>query len=187
MTALAPAQVRARLTEFTVLDVRTPGEYATGHIPGAHNVPLDRLREAVPVLQRAGHPELLIVCASGARSERARAELTAAGIEAAHLTGGTSAWVSEGHALDGPSGARNVWPMERQVRLAAGALVVLGLAAGRRTPKARLLAGAIGSGLVFSAVTNTCGMAAVLGKLPHNRPAAETPDLATTLTALDRV
>ncbi|WP_406288951.1 rhodanese-like domain-containing protein [Embleya sp. NBC_00896] len=186
MTALAPAQVRPRLTEFTVLDVRTPGEYATGHIPGAHNVPLDRLREAVPVLKRAGHPNLLIVCASGARSERARTDLTAAGIDAAHLTGGTSAWVADGHALDGPTGARNVWPMERQVRLAAGSLVVLGLAVGRRSPKARLLSAAIGSGLIFSAVSNTCGMATALAKLPHNRPAPTTPDLATTLTALDR-
>ncbi|MFI1577418.1 rhodanese-like domain-containing protein [Embleya sp. NPDC020630] len=186
MTALAPAQVRARLTEFTVLDVRTPGEFATGHIPGAYNVPLDRLREALPVLKRAAHPELLIVCASGARSERARTELAAAGIEAAHLSGGTSAWAAEGHALDAPDGARTVWPMERQVRFAAGSLVVLGLLAGRRAPGARLLSAAIGSGLVFSAVTNTCGMAAVLGRLPYNRPAAKTPDLPATLGALDR-
>ncbi|MEU0940643.1 rhodanese-like domain-containing protein [Embleya sp. NPDC005971] len=186
MTALAPAQVRARLTEFTVLDVRTPGEYATGHIPGAHNVPLDRLREAIPVLKRVENAELLIVCASGARSERARAELSAAGVPATHLTGGTSAWVADGHALDGPNDARNVWPMERQVRLAAGTLVVLGLAVGRRAPKVRLLAGAIGSGLIFSAVTDTCGMASVLGRLPYNRPAPEALDLAGTLTALDR-
>ncbi|MGC0421842.1 rhodanese-like domain-containing protein [Embleya sp. AB8] len=186
MTALAPAQVRARLTDFLVLDVRTPAEYATGHIPGAYNVPLDRLHEAVPTLKRESRPELLIVCASGARSERARAELTAAGIEAAHLSGGTSAWVAEGHELDGPAGARNVWPMERQVRLAAGSLVVLGLALGRRAPKARLLSVAIGSGLIYSAVSNTCGMAAVLAKLPYNRPAGGTPDLADTLSALDR-
>ncbi|MYW02462.1 rhodanese-like domain-containing protein, partial [Streptomyces sp. SID3343] len=87
-STLAPAQVRPRLTDYVVLDVRTAGEYASGHIPGAHNVPLDRLPEAVPVLRRAGHPHLLVVCASGARSRRARAELTAAGIDAAHLAGG---------------------------------------------------------------------------------------------------
>ncbi|MYW01939.1 DUF2892 domain-containing protein, partial [Streptomyces sp. SID3343] len=94
-------------------------------------------------------------------------------------------WVAAGHELDGPAGAREVWPMERQVRLVAGGLVVLGLAAGRLSPKARVLSAGVGAGLVFSAVSDTCGMAAVLGRLPHNRPAADAPDLATTLARLD--
>ncbi len=74
--------------------------------------------------------------------------------------------------------------MERQVRFAAGSLVVAGLLAGRRFPAARWLSAGIGSGLVFSAVTNTCGMAAVLSKLPHNRAPRSAADFDATLDAL---
>lgn len=63
-------------------------------------------------------------------------------------------------------------------------LVVLGLAAGTRYRPARWLSAAIGTGLVFSAATNTCGMAAILAKLPHNQP--RTTDLNATLDALQK-
>lgn len=169
--AVLPAQAAARLGHYAVIDVRGPGEYASGHVPGAHNIPLDHIRAALPALKAAAaRGELLLVCASGKRSATACGELAAAGVAAATLTGGTTAWAEQGHALDRPAGASRVWGMERQVRLAAGSLVVLGLAAGTRYRAARGLSAAIGGGLVFSALTNTCGMAAVLARLPHNRP-----------------
>ncbi|MER5897649.1 rhodanese-like domain-containing protein [Streptomyces sp. NPDC001876] len=183
--SLSPAQAAARLEEFTVIDVRAPGEYASGHVPGALNIPLDRLGEAVPALKAASaRGSLLMVCASGARSTQACEVLARADIEAVTLTGGTSAWAGDGHGLDRPEGGRAIWPMERQVRLAAGSLVVAGLLAGRRFPAARWLSAGIGSGLVFSAVTNTCGMAAALAKLPHNRAPRTSADLDATLDAL---
>ncbi|WP_328869534.1 rhodanese-like domain-containing protein [Streptomyces sp. NBC_00287] len=178
---LTPGQAHARLAEFTVIDVRTPGEYASGHLPGALNLPLDRLRGALPELRQA--PELLVVCASGARSENACRILAAEGIPAATLAGGTAAWAAEGNALQHPEAARTVWGMERQVRFTAGALVLLGLLLGVLIhPAFQLLAAGIAGGLVFSALTNTCGMAAVLARLPHNRP--RTADLNATLAAL---
>ncbi|MEU2563229.1 rhodanese-like domain-containing protein [Streptomyces longispororuber] len=181
--ALPPAQAAARLGDYVVIDVRTPGEYASGHLPGALNVPLDHLHTALPALKAAAaRRALLVVCASGNRSATACAELAAADVPAATLTGGTTAWAGEGHALQRAEGSGSVWPMERQVRLAAGALVVLGLAAGTRWRPARLLAAAVGAGLVFSAATDTCGMAAALARLPHNRPRAA--DLEATLRAL---
>ncbi|MEV7035520.1 rhodanese-like domain-containing protein [Streptomyces sp. NPDC093272] len=181
--ALVPAQAAARLDDCTVIDVRTPGEYASGHLPGAHNIPLDHLRTALPALKAAAaRGTLLLVCASGNRSATARTELAAAGVPAATLVGGTTAWAGEGRTLHRPDGATRVWPMERQVRLAAGALVVLGLAVGTRRRPARLLSAAVGGGLVLSAVTETCGMAAVLAKLPYNQP--RTADLHATLRAL---
>ncbi|MFF2009501.1 rhodanese-like domain-containing protein [Streptomyces sp. NPDC058195] len=168
--SLSPAQAAARLAEFTVIDVRAPGEYASGHVPGALNIPLDRLTEAVPALKSAAaRGSLLMVCASGVRSTRACDVLAAADIDTMTLTGGTSAWEAEGHAIEHPAGARTTWPMERQVRLAAGSLVVAGLLAGLRFPAARWVSAGVGSGLVFSAVSNTCGMAAALSKLPYNR------------------
>lgn len=183
--SLSPTQAAARLAEFTVIDVRAPGEYASGHVPGALNIPLDRLSEAVPALKAASaRGSLLVVCASGVRSTRACDILSAADIEAVTLSGGTSAWEGEGHGLDRPEGGRATWPMERQVRLAAGSLVVAGLLMGVRRPAARWLSAGIGTGLVFSAVTNTCGMAAVLSKLPYNRAPHSTTNLDETLDAL---
>jgi len=182
-TALIPAQAAARLDHYTVIDVRTPGEYASGHLPGAHNIPLDHLHTALPALKAAAaRGALLMVCASGNRSTTACTTLAAADIPATTLTGGTTAWAGEGHTLHRPDNASAAWPMERQVRLTAGSLVVLGLAAGTRWRPARWLSAAIGTGLIFSAATNTCGMAAALAKLPHNQP--RTTELDATLRAL---
>ena len=120
-TALIPAQAAARLDDYTVIDVRTPGEYAAGHLSGAHNIPLDHLHTALPALKAAAaRGNLLMVCASGNRSTTACTELAAADIPATPLTGGTTAWATEGHTLHRPDNARNPWPIERQVRLAAG-------------------------------------------------------------------
>ncbi|GGZ08499.1 rhodanese-like domain-containing protein [Streptomyces nitrosporeus] len=185
--ALSPAQAAERLEEFTVVDVRAPGEYASGHVPGALNVPLDRLQEAVPALKSASaRGALLVVCASGARSVQACQILAEADIEASTLAGGTSAWQSDGHGLERPQGGRAVWPMERQVRFAAGSLVVAGLLAGRRLPAARWLSAGVGAGLVYSAVSNTCGMAAALSRLPHNRAPRTAAGLDATLAVLQR-
>ena len=180
-----PAQAAERLGDYTVIDVRTPGEYAAGHLPGAHNIPLDHLHTALPALKTAAaRGELLVVCASGNRSATACARLADADIAATTLTGGTTAWSADGHRVDRDENARTAWPMERQVRLAAGSLVVAGLALGTRYRPARWLSAAIGGGLVFSAVTDTCGMAAALARLPHNQP--RTTDLDATLRALSR-
>ncbi|MFH9067118.1 rhodanese-like domain-containing protein [Streptomyces coeruleorubidus] len=181
--ALTPGQASARLHELTVIDVRTPGEYATGHLPGAQNVPLDHLDTALPTLRTAAERgDLLVVCASGARSAEACRRLAEAGVPAATLTGGTSAWTQLGHDVHRPAGVRAPWPMERQVRLTAGTLVLAGLLAGRLRPGARWISAGVAGGLVFSALTDTCGMARLLAKLPHNRP--KSTDLDATLTAL---
>lgn len=185
-TTLDAAQAGARLPELTVLDVRTPGEFAGGHLPGALNIPLDHLDRALPgIRDAAGRRDLLIVCASGARSARACALLAAQGVPAATLDGGTSAWAAAGHDLEQPLACdiRAGWGMERQVRFAAGTLVLLGLLLGLLVhPAFQLLSAGVAGGLVFSALTDTCGMAAILAKLPHNRPRGA--DLDATLTAL---
>ncbi|RCG23650.1 DUF2892 domain-containing protein [Streptomyces diacarni] len=182
-TALTPEQTHARLDELTVIDVRTPGEYASGHLPGAHNVPLDHLDAALDALTAAAaRRDLLVVCASGNRAAQAVRRLAEHGLDAATLTGGTAAWSRLGHGLDQPAGARTAWAMERQVRLAAGSLVLAGLLTGRRLPSARWISAGVAGGLVFSALTDTCGMARVLARLPHNRP--HTGDLRATLAAL---
>lgn len=192
---------RARQAVLTVIDVRTPGEYASGHLPGAVNVPLDQVRRAVPEIgAAAGRGEVLLVCASGARSAKARDLLAGRAVRTASLSGGTSGWAARGYPLEhpdntatatGPGAApgtvcavpRAGWAMERQVRLAAGALILTGVVLGFFLhPAWLLLAGGVSGGLVFSALTDTCGMAAVLAKLPYNRPAR--PDLEAALARL---
>ncbi|GAA0919191.1 rhodanese-like domain-containing protein [Streptomyces thermoalcalitolerans] len=184
--ALAVEQAHSRLEGLTVIDVRTPGEYASGHLPGALNIPLDHIRKALPELrQAAARGDLLIVCASGARSQKACALLAEQGVSAATLTGGTEAWAAAGHELSRPLACetRASWSMERQVRLTAGALVLLGLLLGLVVhPAFQILSAGIAGGLVFSALTNTCGLAVLLAKLPHNRP--RPAGLDTALAAL---
>ncbi|MER5603057.1 rhodanese-like domain-containing protein, partial [Streptomyces sp. NPDC002265] len=97
-TALDTSEAHARLAALTVVDVRTPGEFASGHLPGAHNIPLDRIGHAVPTLREI-RGELLVVCASGARSESARQVLAGHGVHALSLTGGTQGWVRAGHEV----------------------------------------------------------------------------------------
>lgn len=181
---LDAGQARTRLPDLTVIDVRTPGEYASGHLPGALNIPLDQLRLALPAIKEAADSgELLVVCASGARSESASRTLAEHGVTAATLTGGTSAWAADGHDLHFPAtGPRASWSMERQVRLTAGSIVLLGLGLGLLHPAWHLLSAGLAGGLVYSALSNTCGMAAVLSKLPHNRP--RRADLDTALASL---
>ncbi|MET8945244.1 rhodanese-like domain-containing protein [Streptomyces sp. NPDC004542] len=184
-TTFDPGQARTRLHELTVIDVRTPGEYGGGHIPGALNIPLDQLQRALPDIRAAAERgEVLVVCASGARSENACRMLADNGIRTATLAGGTGAWAAQGHDLERPQDSpRAIWAMERQVRLTAGSVVLLGLVLGEVVhPAFRLLSAGIAGGLVFSAVTNTCGMAAVLAKLPHNRTRGM--DLDVTLARL---
>ncbi|MFD3956426.1 rhodanese-like domain-containing protein [Micromonospora tulbaghiae] len=184
-TALGTGEARTRLHELTVIDVRTPGEYAAGHLPGALNIPLGHIQRALPDIRDAAHrKDVLVVCASGARSENACKILAENGIATTTLSGGTGAWAADGHELHRPQGsARTVWGMERQVRLTAGALVLLGLLLGVLIhPAFQILSAGIAGGLVFSALTNTCGMATILTKLPHNRPRAH--DLDRTLAEL---
>ncbi|MFD9908919.1 rhodanese-like domain-containing protein [Streptomyces sp. NPDC059063] len=183
-TEIGPEQAWTRLAELMVIDVRAPGEYAGGHLPGAHNIPLDHLTAALPALKSAAaRRDLLLVCASGVRSATACATLAEHGITAASLTGGTTGWSRHGYDVQRVAGARATWSMERQVRFAAGALVLTGLAVGLLRPRARWLAAGVAGGLVFSAVTDTCGMARVLSLLPHNKP--RSVDLDATLEALD--
>ncbi|MGW4897352.1 YgaP family membrane protein, partial [Kitasatospora sp. NPDC004240] len=97
----------------------------------------------------------------------------------------TSAWTAAGHGVDRPADApaRAPWAMDRQVRLAAGGLVLAGLLVDLVLPGARWFSAAVGAGLVYSALSNTCAMGAVLGRLPHNRP-RRPYDLDATLTTL---
>jgi rhodanese-related sulfurtransferase len=166
------ASLRSLLDEgadLRILDVRTPGEFESVHIPGSYNVPLDTLGEhAGELARRAAHP-IVLVCASGARATQAERRLAEAGMDDLKiLTGGMAGW----EAVGGPvRRIRARWGLERQVRLAAGSMVLGAVVASVWAPPLRFVAGFVGAGLTFSALTNTCTMATVLAKLPYNRGA----------------
>lgn len=167
--AQAARQLVADDASVRIIDVRSGAEFAAAHIPGSFNIPVDTLREHVEEVAGLDHP-VLLVCQSGARARSAHAHLANAGKNRVHvLDGGIGAWQVAGGEVR--TASTKVWAMERQVRFAAGLLVFTGLLVGRFAPKARGLSLGVASGLMFSAATDTCAMATVLGRLPHNRGA----------------
>lgn len=176
----AQARELAQEPRTRVVDVRTPGEFEAVHIPGSHNVPLDLLRAQDGSLAPEHNDPVVLVCGTGARAEQARNVLETAGFgRLSVLRDGIAAWERDGAPLERGRGA---WSMERQVRLAAGGLVVSGVLGSLVYRPLKWLSGFVGAGLVFAAVTDTCGMAKLLGLLPHNRKREQ--DASTLLAAL---
>lgn len=152
-----------------VLDVRTPGEFGTVHMPGAYNVPLDLLREHRDEILSHLDQDVVLVCRSGQRATQAEETLRRAGLTNVHiLEGGISAWEADGFAVNR---GRQRWDLERQVRLVAGVIVALSVVVSVIAPGAQWVAFAIGAGLAFAALTNTCAMGMLLARLPYNRGA----------------
>jgi len=184
VTALAPETLRTwfdQHRDLVVIDVRSAAEFESLHIRGSYNVPLPLLSEHTDELAARLGSRVVLVCQSGARAEQARQRLAKSGIDSAYvLTGGAPGFAAAGGDV---VRGKDRWDLERQVRLAAGSLVVLGLAGGKFvSPKIRMLAGAIGTGLTFSAATNTCAMGQALSAMPWNRAAKEPTRESAILT-----
>jgi rhodanese-related sulfurtransferase len=161
--------LRARLANdeaVQLVDVRTPAEFESAHIPGSYNVPLDTLDEHRADLSQVNRP-VVLVCRSGNRAGQAERKLAEVGPpNVTVLEGGIIAWQQAGGVV---RRGRQRWDLERQVRLVAGVLVLTGVLGSLVFEPARWLAAAIGAGLTFSALTNTCAMGTLLSKLPYNR------------------
>lgn len=172
MKTIKPEAAAALLREgATLIDVREPDEHARERIPGAHNMPLSQMEEAELAVQQ-GRP-VLFHCRSGARTAGSAERLSAkAGLcEAFVVEGGLDAWKRAG--LPVAEDRRQPLPMMRQVQIAAGSLVVLGVVLGATvSPWFFVLSGFVGAGLIFAGVTGTCGLASLLGVMPWNRRAA---------------
>ena len=166
-----------------VLDVRTPAEFETVHIPGSYNVPLDTVGEHADEIGRHVAEPVVVVCRTGARATQGGQRLVASGTTDVHvLDGGIVAWEQHGGAV---ARGEPRWDLERQVRLVAGSLVLGSVVASIWARPARFLAGGVGLGLVVAALTDTCTMARVLAKLPYNRDASCDVDaVVAQLTAL---
>ncbi len=155
-----------------ILDVRTPGEFASLRIAGSLNVPFERLDPPALLTRFGADTPLYCVCQTGTRSQLVADRLRAAGFtNVVHVDGGTNAWTSADLPL--VRGERSVISLERQVRIAAGLVSVLGIIAGAWIhPAGYAVSALIGAGLVYAGVTNSCGMSMVLARLPWNQATA---------------
>jgi len=157
--------------EAVVVDVREPAEHAAENISGATLLPLGGItKNALP---EAGGKKLVIHCRSGKRSMNACEKLLAEdpNLEIYNLEGGISAWTQTGHAVQ--SSGKFFLPLDRQVQLAIGLMLILGSLLGALfSPAWFLLTGAIGAGLTVAGLTGFCGLAMVMARMPWNQSAS---------------
>lgn len=168
---ITPDELKQRIDAgqtIELIDVRTSVEFRSAHLTAARNVPLDKLDCTALKAERTCPPDepLYVVCQSGGRSHKACIALCEAGITAISIDGGTPACEKAGVPV---SRGQHTMSLERQVRIAAGALVVLGVAlSALLSPWFLFIPGAVGCGLVFAGVTDWCGMGLLLAKMPWN-------------------
>ena len=152
-----------------VIDVRTPAEFESVHVTVARNVPLDRLDP--PAVQAArsdrGREPLYVVCRSGARGKQACERFIAAGYNnVINVEGGTSACEMAGIPV---VKGKKAMPVNCQVQVIVGTLVVVGSALSYLHPAWTVLAAVMGVGLLFSGLTDSCVMGMFLSRMPWNQ------------------
>ena len=151
-----------------LVDVRTPAEYESSHIAGTVNLPLQRVDQHLERIVADAGGRLILVCQSGNRAEQCQRKLADAGLsDTAVMNGGMSAWESQGAPV---VRGRQRWSLERQVRLVAGSIVLAAVVGSLWWSPAVAIAGFVGAGLAFAAITDTCMMGMALARLPYNQP-----------------
>jgi rhodanese-related sulfurtransferase len=172
MKTILPAELQNILAEnpsATVLDVRTPVEFAEVHVPAAKNIPLDELNPMSLSLEK--NQPVYLLCRSGQRATKAAEKFSRDGFsQPVVIAGGTLAWIDAN--LPVTRGTAKVISLERQVRIAAGAIVFTGVLLAHFVNFNFIwLSGFVGAGLVFAGITDFCGMGLLLAKMPWNRRA----------------
>ena len=158
---------RQQTGNVRMVDVRTPAEHRAVHAKGVTLMPLDAFKPGELPMDEP----VYFLCKSGGRAKQAAAKFQAAGGRAVVVEGGTEAWDAAGLPVER---GKQTMSLERQVRIAAGTLVVIGVVLGWLVhPLFLILSAFVGSGLVFAGVTDTCGMGMLLAKMPWNRVGGE--------------
>jgi rhodanese-related sulfurtransferase len=168
MNEITASELHARTKRILgaqCVDVRSASEYASGHLPGSVNIPMEQIEARLDDLSRDS--PVVLICQSGKRARIVARLLESGRDDVMMLSGGTSAWIDAGFPLVVNTKTR--WSLERQVRLAAGALILLGaVLATSVNPYWVYLSGFVGIGLTFAGLTDFCPMATLLGKMPWN-------------------
>lgn len=152
------------------INVCTPVEYAEKHIEGVANVPLDTLENN---RERFKDKQTIYVhCKSGTRGAEAVKKLEEMSVPARviNVEGGLGAWEESGFPTKSLGIGKRL-PLMRQVFLAAGALVLSGIAAYYVTGSRAYLgiSAFVGAGLMFSGLTGWCGLQLLLARMPWNK------------------
>ncbi len=157
--------------ELILLDVRTPAEFSQVHVPQARNQPLERFDAKALIGGNVlfKNKPVYLLCHSSQRAVKAAEKLAAEGVEQPIVVeGGTQAWVAAGFTV--VRREIKVISLERQVRIAAGALVFTGVILSKLIhPGFVWVSGFVGAGLVFGGITDFCGMGLLLAKMPWNQ------------------
>lgn len=167
-------------TPINLIDVRTPVEFRAVHATPARNVPLDTLDPATACLNGSANSDapVYLICRSGGRASKACEKLIKHGYaNVVSVEGGTDAWDRLGLPVTRGKAAMS---LERQVRIVAGLLVLTGAILGYFVhPYFIGLSAFVGAGLTFAGITDTCGMAMMLSKMPWNQIKGETAACCT--------
>lgn len=181
VATIHPSQLAEQLKagDIDLIDVRTSTEFREAHVEQARNVPLDRLDPSA-FKNRSGR--LFVICRSGSRGRKACEKLLAAECpDVVNVEGGTLACIEAGLPI---IRGRKAVSLERQVRMAAGSLILLGAILGWLAhPLFYWLPALVGGGLIFSGITDTCGMGTILARMPWNRVQGEAPQCCGTKEA----
>lgn len=163
-------QLQANGQPMELLDVRTPAEFRELHVAGARNVPLDRLDcDAVMASRELSSDQpLYVICRSGSRGRQACEQFLAAGHDnVLNVDGGTLACDQANLSV---VRGKKTMSLERQVRIVAGFLIVLGVVLGWCfQPWMSGLAAFVGAGLMFAGITDSCAMGMLMAKMPWNQ------------------
>ena len=152
--------------EYQWIDVRSASEFATGHVPRAVNIPMDQIEARLDDLPP--NRPILLVCQAGKRARMVAGLIEPCRSDVTVLEGGTAAWKKAGLPL--VMSAESRWSIERQVRLAAGLLIVIALVLSLTVSRYWLgLVAFVGVGLTFAGATDLCLMASLLVGMPWNR------------------
>lgn len=150
-----------------LIDVREPDEYIKEHVPQAHLVPLSGFNpEDFP----KEHDKIAVFhCLSGGRTEAAAGQILQTGFrEVYQLEGGIKGWRAAGLHVN--ENAKAPISIMRQVQIAAGSLVLLGIGlAVLVNPWFAALSAFVGAGLTQAGITGNCTMAMILKHMPWNR------------------
>ena len=170
-TKISAADLKQLLDEgkaVRLVDVRSPAEYESVHIDGAESLPLDRF--APHDVKSAGQDggSCVLICQSGIRAGKAATILSDAGCQDFKiLDGGVAAWQAAGYPV---IRGNFTLPLERQVRIAAGLLVVTGVILGWLVnPSFYGLSGFVGCGLIMAGITDWCPMGLLIARMPWNQ------------------
>lgn len=160
-------QIRQHGEPIDLIDVSSPVEFEELRVPFARNLPIDsdELERNMELRQGQSSAPLYVMCRGGVRSVKVCKKYPDANL--VNIEGGTGNWIDCGLPV-----TRNkaVVSLERQVRIIAGTLTLAGSALATIVHPAFLgLPAFVGAGLLFAGVTNTCGMAMLLTKMPWNK------------------